>query len=59
MPGMDWMSSAALEDVEEVRITQTKLPKGWLGTPAEENVPDLLELKEPRELFEGVAREAA
>merc|ERR1712232_1334416 len=33
LPGMDWMSSASIEEVEEVRITQTKQPEGWRGTP--------------------------
>ncbi|CAK0824346.1 unnamed protein product [Prorocentrum cordatum] len=29
LPGMDWMSSAALEEVEAVSITQIKRPEGW------------------------------
>ena len=28
MPAMDWMSSAALEALDEVTITQTKKPDG-------------------------------
>lgn len=58
MPALDWMSSAALEHVEEATLEQRKRPEGWLGTPAEAKV-DLLALTEPTTVFEGVAREAA
>jgi len=58
LPAMDWMSSAALEAVESVTITQTKQPGGWRGTPAEELV-DLDSVAEPAVFFEGAAREAA
>lgn len=58
MPAMDWMSSAALEHLEEVLITQTKRPEGWVGTPAEERV-NLASLAEPSVVFHGCAREAA
>lgn len=58
MPGMDWMSSASLEEVEEVSIEQRKRPEGWKGTPAEE-VVDLDTLSEPSVIFEGPARSAA
>jgi len=58
LPGMDWMSSASLEAVDEVSITQIKAPSGWLGTPAEE-VLDLPSLIESAIVFEGSAREAA
>merc|ERR1712046_83098 len=55
---MDWMSSAALEEVEEAVVEQRKKPEGWKGTPAEE-VVDLTTLDSPAVIFEGVAREAA
>mmetsp|Transcript_117870 Transcript_117870/g.227298 ORF Transcript_117870/g.227298 Transcript_117870/m.227298 type:complete len:286 (-) Transcript_117870:87-944(-) len=58
LPGMDWMSSAALENLERVSITQTKQPSGWAGTPAEDSV-DLHSLTEAATVYEGTAREAA
>lgn len=58
MPAMDWMSSAALDQVDEVVVEQRKRPEGWKGTPAEA-VTDLDKLTEPIVVFEGVAREAA
>mmetsp|Transcript_109126 Transcript_109126/g.340104 ORF Transcript_109126/g.340104 Transcript_109126/m.340104 type:complete len:285 (+) Transcript_109126:27-881(+) len=58
LPGVDWMSSAAFEAVEDVTITQTKKPEGWRGTPAED-VVDLASLVQPAVIFEGAAREAA
>lgn len=58
MPAMDWMSSAALEALEEVLITQTKRPEGWKGTPAEDIV-DLSSLSSATTVFRGSAREAA
>jgi len=58
MPGLDWMSSAALDEVEEVTVEQRKHPEGWRGTPAESKV-DLSALTEPANIFEGPAREAA
>lgn len=58
MPAMDWMSSAALEQVDSVTITQTKRPEGWKGTPAEA-VVDLDTLEALTVLFEGSARQAA
>jgi len=58
MPGMDWMSSAAIEQVDDVSVTQRKRPEGWLGTPAEAKV-DLHAITEPTIVFEGTAREAA
>ena len=59
MPALDWMGSAALEDCSEVRVTQIKPPRAWLGTPAENDHPDLLQLGQPRVLFEGSSRDAA
>ena len=59
MPALDWMGSASLQDCSEVKVTQIKPPKAWLGTPAEQAHPDLLSLVEPRVLFEGSSREAA
>lgn len=58
LPGMDWMSSASLQAVDEVSITQIKAPNGWFGTPAEE-VLDLQSLTESAVVFQGSAREAA
>ncbi|CAE7217851.1 nadX [Symbiodinium sp. KB8] len=58
MPGMDWMSSAALDEVDEVTIEQRKRPEGWRGTPAESSV-DLDSLQTAAVVFEGPAREAA
>lgn len=60
MPAVDWLGSAALAgDDNEVQVTQTKPPQAWLGTPAELEHPDLLELSKVRILFEGSARMAA
>lgn len=59
MPALDWMGSAALQDCSQVRVTQIKPPRAWLGTPAEQDHPDLLTLQSPKVLFEGSAREAA
>ena len=60
MPAVDWMGSAALEDCAEVRVTQIKPPRAWLGTPAEDDHPDLLRLgTDPRVVFEGSSRDAA
>lgn len=58
MPGMDWMSSASLDDVAKVTVEQCKHPEGWVGTPAEA-VLDLSAVREPTVFFEGTAREAA
>ena len=57
MPGLDWMGSAALVGTARVAVRQSKPPKAWIGTPAEENF-ELLALKEPTVLFTGTAREA-
>jgi aspartate dehydrogenase len=63
MPALDWMGSAALDHCAEVKVTQIKPPRAWLGTPAEDAHPDLLTMKagedKPRVLFEGSARDAA
>eukprot|EP00929_Paragymnodinium_shiwhaense_P105575 TRINITY_DN70618_c0_g1_i1.p1 TRINITY_DN70618_c0_g1~~TRINITY_DN70618_c0_g1_i1.p1 ORF type:complete len:290 (-),score=62.66 TRINITY_DN70618_c0_g1_i1:99-926(-) len=58
MPGMDWMSSAALDDIEEIVMEQRKKPEGWKGTPADGKF-DLDSISEPTAIFEGCAREAA
>lgn len=58
MPGIDWMSSAALEGIAEARLVQRKRPEGWKGTPAEGKV-DLDSIDTPTVIFEGVARQAA
>ena len=59
MPALDWMGAAALAGCGEVLVTQIKPPGAWVGTPAENDHPDLLSLSEPRVLFEGSSREAA
>jgi len=59
LPAVDWMGSAAMESCTEVIVTQTKPPRAWIGTPAEEDHPDLLSLTKPRTLYEGSARNAA
>jgi aspartate dehydrogenase len=59
MPAVDWMGSAALDSCTEVKVTQTKPPKAWLGTKALVDYPDLLKITEPCTLFEGSARKAA
>ena len=58
MPGLDWMSSAALDDVREITLEQRKKPEGWRGTPAEKSL-DLTNITEATTVFYGVAREAA
>ncbi|MEM7343288.1 MAG: aspartate dehydrogenase domain-containing protein, partial [Chloroflexota bacterium] len=58
LPGVDWMTSAALADVDQVMITQTKPVASWRGTPAEQLI-DLNSLTEPTSFFEGTARQAA
>eukprot|EP00435_Cladocopium_sp_Y103_P017624 s3427_g4.t1 len=58
MPGLDWMSSAALDEVEEITLEQRKRPEGWRGTPAEKHL-DLTTLTEEATVFQGPAREAA
>jgi aspartate dehydrogenase len=58
MPGVDWMSSVALAGSERVRVTQTKPPNAWFGTPAEDEF-ELASLTEPTQLFDGSARQAA
>eukprot|EP00438_Fugacium_kawagutii_P030190 Skav207276 [mRNA] locus=scaffold434:125857:126642:- [translate_table: standard] len=58
MPGLDWMSSAALDEVDEITLVQRKRPEGWRGTPAEKHL-DLSALTAEAVVFEGSAREAA
>lgn len=58
LPGMDWMSSASLESVKSVSITQSKQPSGWLGTPAEDAI-DLSSVTQATTVYEGTARQAA
>ena len=59
MPAVDWMGAAALNGCTNVQVTQTKPPKAWLGTPAEEDYPNLLNITEPISVFKGSARDAA
>ena len=59
MPAIDWMGAAALDGCTKVQVTQTKPPKAWLGTPAEEDYPNLLNITEPISVFKGSARDAA
>ena len=58
LPAVDWMSSASLNGVEEISITQSKPVLSWLGTPAAQMI-DLEKLEEATCFFEGTAREAA
>ena len=66
MPGLDWMSSSALEPGSTVTATQIKPPVSWIGArfePGTTNVlPDVLDfsaLTAPTTFFQGSAREAA
>ena len=36
LPAVDWLSAAAIAELDKVVIEQIKPPKAWLGTPAEE-----------------------
>ena len=58
MPGLDWMSSAALDEIDEITLEQRKRPEGWVGTPAEEHL-DLSNLTQEATVFQGTARVAA
>lgn len=58
MPGLDWMSSAALDEIDEITLEQRKRPEGWVGTPAEEHL-DLGNLTQEATVFQGAARVAA
>ncbi|CAK9017085.1 L-aspartate dehydrogenase [Durusdinium trenchii] len=58
MPGLDWMSSAALDEVKVITLEQRKRPEGWRGTPAEKSL-DLENVTEATTVFQGPAREAA
>ena len=66
MPGLDWMSSSALEPGSVVTAVQTKPPISWIGARYEPGtstaLPDVVDFKtlvEPTIFFEGTAREAA
>ena len=58
LPAVDWLGAASLAPIATARITQSKPPAAWKGTPAEERL-DLDGLSEPTVVFEGPAREAA
>ena len=55
--GVDWCHAASLAGVSSVQITQTKPPRAWKGTPAEQEL-DLDALNEDTTVFEGAARAA-
>lgn len=59
LPAVDWLGAATLDGCTEIKVTQTKPPKAWLGTKAHEENPDLLNITEPFTIFEGSARNAA
>lgn len=66
MPGLDWMSSSALEPGSVVTAVQTKPPSSWIGARFEpgtdkqlDDIMNFNELTAPAVLFEGSAREAA
>lgn len=58
LPAIDWMSAAALSDVNNIAITQSKPVNSWIGTPAEKFVK-LNTITEATPFFKGTAREAA
>jgi aspartate dehydrogenase len=58
LPAVDWLGAASLAPITTARITQSKPPAAWKGTPAEARL-DLDGLLEPTVVFEGPAREAA
>ena len=66
MPGIDWMSSSALEPGSRVTAVQTKPPESWVGarfkpgtTDALPDVIDFELLTERTVFFQGSARDAA
>jgi aspartate dehydrogenase len=56
--GLDRITAAALETIEEIKLVTRKPPKVWYGTIAEEKI-DLDTIQEPFCIFEGNARESA
>ena len=58
LPAVDWLGAASLAGVTTARITQSKPPPAWKGTPAETEF-DLDSLAMPTVVFEGPARQAA
>ncbi|MCV2402550.1 aspartate dehydrogenase [Marinomonas sp. C2222] len=58
LPAIDWMSAAALSEVNSIAITQSKPVNSWIGTPAEQFV-ELSKITEVTPFFTGTAREAA
>ena len=56
--GIDLLSAAGVDNLEEVSYSARKPPLSWLGTPAEENI-DLKNILEAKTIYEGDAREAA
>lgn len=58
LAGLDAIAAARLAGLDRVRLTSTKPPRAWLGTPAEVAV-DLPALTAPVVFFSGSARDAA
>ena len=58
LPGASWMQGAALDNVNEVSITQCKPVRSWQHTPAEHMI-NLDAISEPSCFFTGSARQAA
>ncbi len=56
--GIDALSAAKSQNLEEVVYTSRKPPKSWQGSPAETNF-DLLAINEATTIFQGSASEAA
>ncbi len=56
--GIDLLSAGNVGKLESVKYTGRKPPKGWLGSPAEQNC-DLEKLEAPATHFSGTARQAA
>ncbi len=56
--GIDALSAAKFQNLEQVVYTSRKPPMSWQGSPAETDF-DLLTIKEATVIFQGSAREAA